>query len=340
MSENTEAMKDRSKLCYICDMESIEFFFPCGNGACLDCLEEHLKTILESYRLKLFSPAVEFRCISSCRCPVSSSQMEHYIQASPRLKDLNSEILLKLYLNQTKDIAACPNSKCMNFGFFQCLESDCGLTCNLCHHAWKSRESNFLLDVYENLLSPVELRSTFLKFFTTKHCNRCRTPIERNAGCKHIDCNRCGYSFCWRCTGDWATHKEKHCRGVFANEYEESLNFEYSVVLIFVLAAFLLMKVLSTFVVIIYFALFLVKAVYLACWLALDSLCLFLSLNQLLKYRKTEKFALVVVLNALTQVFLFYFGLLPFADRNCLIVKVLNCLVTLTYGFLTRLFYR
>ncbi|XP_021317848.1 probable E3 ubiquitin-protein ligase ARI8 [Sorghum bicolor] len=41
----------------------------------------------------------------------------------------------------------------------------------------------------------------------TKHCPRCRLPIEKNQGCMHMTCPPpCGHEFCWVCLDSWDNH--------------------------------------------------------------------------------------------------------------------------------------
>lgn len=37
----------------------------------------------------------------------------------------------------------------------------------------------------------------------TQDCPRCKSPIEKNGGCSHMNCKFCGAQFCWVCLGDW-----------------------------------------------------------------------------------------------------------------------------------------
>ncbi|ERF74726.1 hypothetical protein EPUS_04895 [Endocarpon pusillum Z07020] len=39
---------------------------------------------------------------------------------------------------------------------------------------------------------------------TTKPCPRCKAPVEKTGGCKHIKC-RCGFEFCYGCLAEWST---------------------------------------------------------------------------------------------------------------------------------------
>ena len=43
----------------------------------------------------------------------------------------------------------------------------------------------------------------------TRPCPECKIPIQRNYGCNHMTCNRCGHEFCWVCMEPWATHGTK-----------------------------------------------------------------------------------------------------------------------------------
>ena len=40
-------------------------------------------------------------------------------------------------------------------------------------------------------------------------CPSCQAPIEKNMGCNHMSCSRCGYTWCWVCglsTKHWIHH--------------------------------------------------------------------------------------------------------------------------------------
>lgn len=37
----------------------------------------------------------------------------------------------------------------------------------------------------------------------TKQCSRCHYRIEKNKGCDHMTCAKCGYEFCWSCLADF-----------------------------------------------------------------------------------------------------------------------------------------
>uniref|UniRef100_A0A0D9XGP2 RBR-type E3 ubiquitin transferase n=1 Tax=Leersia perrieri TaxID=77586 RepID=A0A0D9XGP2_9ORYZ len=52
----------------------------------------------------------------------------------------------------------------------------------------------------------------------TKHCPKCRRPIEKNLGCMHMTCRApCLHQFCWICLEPWAGHNCASYRAVNAD---------------------------------------------------------------------------------------------------------------------------
>lgn len=45
----------------------------------------------------------------------------------------------------------------------------------------------------------------FLSSSKVHPCPKCGVKIEKNEGCPHMTCTRCGYEFCWMCRGQWNT---------------------------------------------------------------------------------------------------------------------------------------
>lgn len=54
------------------------------------------------------------------------------------------------------------------------------------------------------------IRSKLWAMVHTKKCPRCRVRIQKNKGCSHMTCARCGHYFCWHCGGDLNSGRS-HC---------------------------------------------------------------------------------------------------------------------------------
>ena len=114
INQNAQAT-EQQRPCYVCEASAIEYFFICGNGCCMDCLQSHIQSILDKYRQKVFSEKIKFVCVGSCKCVLDASEIiSKVINASIDLRELHNEVLLKMHLAQAKDIISCPKSTCAN----------------------------------------------------------------------------------------------------------------------------------------------------------------------------------------------------------------------------------
>ena len=50
---------------------------------------------------------------------------------------------------------------------------------------------------------PESLSSWVAIRMSTKPCPKCRTPTERDGGCMHMACSKCGLEWCWVCQTQW-----------------------------------------------------------------------------------------------------------------------------------------
>jgi hypothetical protein len=53
-----------------------------------------------------------------------------------------------------------------------------------------------------------ELKSIEWEMRNTKKCPNaaCQIPIQKNAGCMHMTCRKCGHHWCWLCEAVWENH--------------------------------------------------------------------------------------------------------------------------------------
>jgi hypothetical protein len=58
----------------------------------------------------------------------------------------------------------------------------------------------------------------------TKPCPQCRTAIEKNLGCNHMTCKKCGYEWCWLCNATYTPgHYQRTSCEQFGEEYFREL---------------------------------------------------------------------------------------------------------------------
>jgi hypothetical protein len=324
------SVKDRSRLCYVCDTSKIDFFFDCGNGLCEECVNEHLRSQLDKYKTKILSNKISFVCAGSCKCHVDNHAME--LLMTKEIKQLHNEVLLKMYLSKCPDVLQCPVSSCPNYGFVQCSSSDSKncIECTVCGHSWEECSGNLAYNMVYNLktmsFSLSNIKSTIKKYIITKYCNNCHSPIEKAEGCKHMECNRCEYSFCWRCTENWKVHKELACMGLLSNEYEESFRPEFlSTFLIFMIVVVVL-KFVFTFTIIFYLLYLLIKLAVFCGFIVFDCFLIFGALYEKIRNKNNVRFYIVFSLILIVQSILYGWKLHPFSDRVYCWMQIGSCL--------------
>jgi len=237
------------------------------------------------------------------------------------------EVLLKMYLVKGDDLISCPNSNCSNYNFILnknsyllCKYTEC-LKCLECGAEYSHNMMNFFnWKFILNFFSVNDLKSKILKFMITKYCNNCNTPIEKAEGCKHIECNLCGYSFCWRCTGDWNEHNELCCMGLLTNIYDEALRKDYLPFVLLFLIIVMTLKLIFAFNILLYIFTFLIKATIFTAMLISDVLSLATCYRIFSTSRKTA--VSLFLLYVTYSITMHHYRLRPFGEGTYLIMQI------------------
>ncbi|XP_030056106.1 ankyrin repeat and IBR domain-containing protein 1 isoform X1 [Microcaecilia unicolor] len=224
-------------LCGIC-MCNISVFedpvdIPCGHDFCRTCWEAFLNLkIQEGEAHNIFCPAYE------CFQLVPVDVIESVVSKEMDKRYLQFDI--KAFVENNTAIKWCPTPGCdravkltkqgsntsgsdtLRFPLLRAPAVDCGkghLFCWEClgeaHEpcdcqTWK----NWLQKVSE--MKPEELvgvneayedAANCLWLLTnSKPCANCKSPIQKNEGCNHMQCAKCKYDFCWICLEEWKKH--------------------------------------------------------------------------------------------------------------------------------------
>lgn len=346
------------KPCYVCETTMVEFYFICGNGCCLDCLNQHIFSILEKYKQKVFSDKIKFVCVGACKCIIENEVFEKIIDQNIDLKNIHNEVLFKMYLAHADDVISCPKSSCPNVGFYSeknkleckannkyntaCFVNLLGASecyeCNICSSkVCNPNKDIFNLDflkdeIFENLKFS-NVKSSIIKIFTTKYCNKCNSPIEKADGCKHIECNRCEYSFCWKCTGDWTTHSQTACMGIYSNPFDDNDRSDYFFVLFFYITLLSILKFISSFYILFQLYYFFM-AIFFGAGIVVNVFIVAGLIDLLSKY-KVKTVIIPTSIFIFIESLLYYFQLHPLSEKVYFYTQITaNTLVTAIMGIL------
>eukprot|EP01107_Rhizomastix_libera_P008563 TRINITY_DN2383_c0_g1_i4.p1 TRINITY_DN2383_c0_g1~~TRINITY_DN2383_c0_g1_i4.p1 ORF type:complete len:918 (+),score=217.93 TRINITY_DN2383_c0_g1_i4:271-2754(+) len=180
----------------------------CGHAFCKDCWRGYLSTHSKDETCN------KVNCMhSKCSQIVDSDSFK--ILADSESINRYFYFLTKSYVEtNNKQYAFCPNPSCglpVKFlgkgkptAVVQCY---CGkLFCFGCSREQHNPASCPELAKWIELASDDEDATMKRIKATSKPCFHCKVMTERNQGCNHMTCKKCGGQWCWMCRGDWKTH--------------------------------------------------------------------------------------------------------------------------------------
>ncbi|XP_013908320.1 PREDICTED: ankyrin repeat and IBR domain-containing protein 1 isoform X2 [Thamnophis sirtalis] len=224
-------------MCEIC-MCNISIFedpvdMPCGHEFCRACWEAFLNMkIQEGEAHNIFCPAYDcFQLVpvEIIESVVSKEMDKRYLQFD-----------IKAFVENNPSIKWCPTPACeravrltrqgsnttgsetLSFTLLRAPAVDCGkghLFCWEClgeaHEpcdceTWKNWMQKITEMKPEELVGVSEAyedAANCLWLLTnSKPCANCKSPIQKNEGCNHMQCAKCKYDFCWICLEEWKKH--------------------------------------------------------------------------------------------------------------------------------------
>ncbi|XP_061572366.1 ankyrin repeat and IBR domain-containing protein 1-like [Cololabis saira] len=228
---------EKSSLCGIC-MSSISMFedpveMSCGHEFCRACWEGFLNLkIQEGEAHNIFCPAYD------CYQLVPVEVIESVVSREMDRRYLQFDI--KAFVENNPVIRWCPQAGCeravrlntkapgtstsdaLSFPLLRAPAVDCGkghLFCWECQgeahepcdcETWKFWQQKVaqmkpvelagVSEAYEDAANCLWLLSN------SKPCANCKSPIQKNEGCNHMQCAKCKYDFCWICLEEWKKH--------------------------------------------------------------------------------------------------------------------------------------
>ncbi|XP_023155500.1 ankyrin repeat and IBR domain-containing protein 1 [Amphiprion ocellaris] len=228
---------DESSLCGIC-MSSISVFeepvdMSCGHEFCRACWEGFLNLkIQEGEAHNIFCPAFD------CYQLVPVEVIESVVSREMDRRYLQFDI--KAFVENNSAIRWCPEAGCeravrlntqgpgtstsdpLSFPLLRAPAVDCGkghLFCWECQgeahepcdcetwKLWLQKVNEMKPEELAGVSEAYEDAANCLWMLTnSKPCANCKSPIQKNEGCNHMQCAKCKYDFCWICLEEWKKH--------------------------------------------------------------------------------------------------------------------------------------
>eukprot|EP01132_Coremiostelium_polycephalum_P000776 gene776-962_t len=194
--------------CPICIEDNIEchnlfIISQCKHQYCISCLSEYLKSNISDRKLVIPCPT------PNCKSIFQYEQIKLIVDNETFSKF--EEFTLTSFIVADPNFKWCPKPGCGNAVFGEksnprtrCSNATCNFEfCFNCEEEW---HPNSTCEQYQNWKLENNMVDQKYVVWTkknhTKKCPKCKSIIEKNAGCNHIHCH-CGYNFCWLCNGKY-----------------------------------------------------------------------------------------------------------------------------------------
>ena len=181
----------------------------CGHAFCSSCWYDALSVKIKENKL------TSIKCLDyNCPEKLSDSFIVNILKDDNELLKIYKRYKLELEIIENPNKKLCPYPNCDSYLELKNIhEKD--VTClnnhNFCFLCLKRPHGN--LPCNENDLDKSVIE--YAKNNFVKKCPKCNIIIEKNKGCNHITCTKCGYQWCWLCNEEY---KENHfnegkCKG-------------------------------------------------------------------------------------------------------------------------------
>jgi len=200
--ETNNPNSQASSMCGVCFDEcqgDMMLALDCGHCFCKECWRGHIQISIKDQK----------QCVecqeTDCRALMEDDVVLEVIE-DEKLKSAYLKVIVQGYVSCDKSLQVCPGVDCQ----YVVRAEDVGVTVVTC----KCKEK-FCFGCGQPEHDPVgcdllrlwkkknveDSESNSWIVANTKDCPKCRTPIHRYTGCKHMVCLRtgCGHHFCWVC---------------------------------------------------------------------------------------------------------------------------------------------
>ncbi|KAJ1919948.1 hypothetical protein IWQ60_007110 [Tieghemiomyces parasiticus] len=213
-------------LCEICfsnEPDTPLYALACGHWFCVVCYHEYL-----GHKVRDEGLLTRIQC-PTAKCPNAVDEPSVEMLVSPRDFQRYQRLLLRSFVDDNDVMRWCPAPDCTYV--VECHTPQSALTSTVptvrcrCGHAFC-----FGCGGGDHQPCICALAKMWIKKCTddsetsswidvhTKVCVKCRAVIEKNGGCNHMTCRKCGHEFCWVCMGSWVEHGRSYYN---CNRYSE-----------------------------------------------------------------------------------------------------------------------
>ena len=197
----------------------------CGHAFCPNCWYDFLSVKIKENKL------TSIKCLDyNCKEKLKDEFIINLLNSNIDLIKKYKRYKLELEIINAPNKKLCPYPNCDSYLELKEIRNK-DVTCKnnhiFCFECLKKPHGK--LPCNENIDKSIE---EYAMNNFVKKCPKCKIIIEKNNGCNHITCTKCGYQWCWLCNEEYNDNhfKKGKCKGFQfiqpKNEYEIKLIME------------------------------------------------------------------------------------------------------------------
>ncbi|CAE7241919.1 Psmd1, partial [Symbiodinium necroappetens] len=155
----------------------------CGHLACFQCLGMYLESQIQAMKSSL---KYNLPCIYAPACS-HEMRFQDAASMSAALRNLWKDLQQRerLIRDAKYEVLECPQPGCVGVAYKE--RGRRTAMCFMCEHTWEANSNGTDDDGQKPNFDGTRVRK----------CPKCQAPIEKNGGCNHMHCTRCGRHFDW-----------------------------------------------------------------------------------------------------------------------------------------------
>ena len=228
--KNLNKKKEEKKECPICEelfiVNNLNKVEKCGHAFCPECWYDSLSIKIKENKLS------SIKCLDyNCKEILSDDFIINLLNSDTNLIKKYNQYKLELEIIKDPNKKLCPYPNCDSYlELKEIMEKN--VTCKnnhtFCFICLKKPHGNLPCNNDNLDKSMIEYATNNF----VKKCPKCSIITEKNKGCNHITCTKCGYQWCWLCNEKYEINHftESKCKGFQffqpKNDYEINLMME------------------------------------------------------------------------------------------------------------------
>ncbi|KAI6171514.1 RBR-type E3 ubiquitin transferase [Aphelenchoides bicaudatus] len=188
--KDSKKQESRCGVCWEDDVELVSL--DCGHTFCTECWPNYIKSRVEENQPRIM--CMEEKCKLHCQ----EDFVRKILAPMPEVCVKYEQALYREMISTNPMLSFCSGPDCQTV-IYSSTKKAHKVVCKSCN-------TTFCFQCGQNYHAPATSKQPITSVPTPKTVQNVTRRIEKNGGCNHMHCTKCGEHFCWVCCQDWKSH--------------------------------------------------------------------------------------------------------------------------------------